>query len=523
MRRIEIYDTTLRDGSQQEGITFSVEDKLKITLKLDEFGVHYIEGGWPGSNPKDTAYFERVRDLLLRHAKIVAFGMTCRAGRDPSDDANVQALLEAGTSVVTVVGKSWTRHVRDVIHTTFDENLRMIRETLAYLRAQGRKVIFDAEHFFDGYIADSSYALKTLEAALAGGADTLVLCDTNGGALPTTVQRIVAEVRAALPEVPVLGIHAHNDADLAVANSIVAVEAGCTHVQGTVNGYGERCGNANLCSIIPTLALKMHTVAPLEVVPEASLRRLVELSRYVAEIANLAHDNHMPYVGMSAFTHKGGLHAHATRRDASSYQHIDPALVGNNTRILVSELAGRSNLLSKAESAGLQIDTTEATAILDEIKELENRGFSFEGAEASVEMMLRRAQPGYKPPFELVDFLAIVEHRRGRGLLSEAVVKVLVNGEIVHTAAEGNGPVNALDQALRKALLPVYPEVARIRLSDYKVRILNSDSGTAAQVRVLIDSEDGQRRWSTVGASTNIIEASWRALVDSIEYGITSL
>ena len=517
-RQIEIYDTTLRDGTQREGISLSMEDKLKITQRLDAFGIDYIEGGYPGSNPKDVAYFERVRDLPLEHAKITAFGMTCRVGRQPEDDANVQALVASGAPVIAVVGKSWTRHVYDVIHATLEENLRIIRETIAYVSAQSRRVLFDAEHFFDGYTADAEYALDTLRAALAGGADTLVLCDTNGGVLPQDIVRIVTEVRAALPAVEALGIHAHNDAGVAVANTLIAVGAGCNHVHGTINGYGERCGNADLCSVIPGMALKMGA----HVSCSPSLPHLTELSRYVAEVANLSHDTHLPYVGASAFAHKGGMHVAATRRDATAYQHIDPELVGNGTRVLVSDLAGRGSLLTRAEQVGVSIDGEDATRILGQIKELENQGFSFEGAEASVEMMLRRAQPGYMPPFELVDFMAVVEHRRGRGLLSEASVKVLVNGEVQHTAAEGNGPVNALDLALRKALLPVYPEVVEIKLTDYKVRILDGDSGTAAQVRVLIDSEDGRKQWSSVGASSNIIEASWRALVDSIEYAITS-
>jgi len=518
MTTIEIYDTTLRDGAQREGIAFSLEDKLKITAKLDEFGTHYIEGGWPGSNPKDAAYFARIRELPWRHSRVVAFGMTCRAGSDPAGDANVQAMVEAQTSVVAVVGKSWTRHVREVLHTTPEENLRMIRETVRYLAAQGREVFFDAEHFFDGYCADAAYALDTLRAALEGGASRLVLCDTNGGRLPWEVSEIVRAVQAALPDGVALGIHAHDDNGLAVANTLSAVLAGCTQVQGTINGYGERCGNANLCTIIPNLILKMG----LSGISLEALARLTELSRYVAEVANLAHDSHLPYVGESAFTHKGGLHAAATRRDADAYQHINPALVGNRTRTVISDMSGRGNVLSKAEELNLPLVGDAATRMLEQIKELENQGFSFEGAEASVEMMLRRAQPGYMPPFELIDFMVVVEHRRGRGLLSEASVKVLVNGEVIHTAAEGNGPVNALDLALRKALLPVYPEIANIQLTDYKVRILNSEGGTSARVRVLIDSENGQQRWSTVGASTDIIEASWRALVDSIEFGITS-
>ncbi len=350
---VEIYDTTLRDGAQREGIAFSVEDKLKITQRLDAFGIHYIEGGWPGSNPKDEAYFQRAKKLSLKNAKIVAFGMTCRAGTQPQDDANIMALLDADCEYVAIVGKSWIRHVTEVLRTTPEENLRMIQQTIAFLRQHGRQVFFDAEHFFDGYRADPIYAMSTLHAALQGGAQTLVLCDTNGGALPHEIEKATREVRKALPADITLGIHAHNDGDMAVANSLIAVQAGCRHVQGTINGYGERCGNANLCSIIPTLALKLHK----RILPEGSLRHLVELARYVAELANLSLDNHMPYVGLSAFAHKGGIHAAAVRRDSSSYQHIDPALVGNGTRVLISEQAGRSSILTKAEEAGLLCST----------------------------------------------------------------------------------------------------------------------------------------------------------------------
>ncbi len=515
--KIQIYDTTLRDGAQREGISFSCADKLRIARKLDELGVAFIEGGWPGSNPKDAEFFERARDMQWAHAAITAFGSTCRAQGRPEDDANLRALLDAGTSVCTVVGKSWTLHVTDVLRTTLDDNLRIIEQSVAFLRSQGRRVIYDGEHFFDGYKADPAYALETLRAAARGGAEVLVLCDTNGGTMPWEITQATRAVKAALAALGTpLGIHAHNDGECAVSNSLAAVREGALHVQGTINGYGERCGNANLCSVIADLELKMG----LRCLPEGHLERLYELAHFIAEVANLAPDEHLAYVGRSAFAHKGGLHGAAMRRNGHSYQHIDPTLVGNRPRVVVSELAGRGNLLSKAEEYGLAItDAAQVTGVLDEIKLLEARGFSFEAAEASVAMMLKRQEPGYTPPFELIDFSATVEHRLGRGIFAEATVKVRVNGAVLHTAAEGNGPVNALDAALRKALITHYPSVANFRLVDYKVRILDGENGTAATTRVLIDTQDGTRRWSTVGASTNIIEASWRALADAVEYG----
>lgn len=515
-RQVMIYDTTLRDGTQREGISLSCDDKLRIAQRLDELGVAYIEGGWPGSNPKDEEFFQRINELDLKHAKITAFGSTCRVGAQPAEDANIRALLDADTPVCTVVGKSWNLHVVDVLKTTPEENLRIIEESLVFLKAQGREVIYDAEHFFDGYKDNPGYALETLEAAARGGADTLVLCDTNGGSLPWEVARIVSEVRAGLTNTP-LGIHAHNDGECAVANTLAAVQEGTIHVQGTINGYGERCGNANLCSIIPDLELKMGRIC----LPNGNLQSLYDVSRYVAEVANLALDEHSPFVGLSAFAHKGGIHVAAMRRNIHSYQHIDPTKVGNQMRTVVSELSGRSNLFSIADEFGVDIENREAVAeVLQEIKELEARGFSFEAAEASIALKLYRHQPGYKPPFELIDFSATVEHRQGRGVFAEAMVKVRVNGEIYHTVADGNGPVNALDAALRKALLPVYPRLAEFQLMDYKVRILDGNHGTGATTRVLIDTQNGQNRWSTVGASANIIEASWQALADSVEYGL---
>ncbi|MBW4435696.1 MAG: citramalate synthase [Pleurocapsa minor GSE-CHR-MK-17-07R] len=514
-KRVAIYDTTLRDGTQREGISLSLADKLRVTELLDNLGVAYIEGGWPGSNPKDAAYFEAVRDLPLKHARIAAFGSTCRKNSDPATDSNIQALVDAHTPVVTVVGKTSMLHVTDVLQTTPEENLRMIRESIAFLKGLGKEVIYDAEHFFDGLKLDLEYALETIRSAVEGGADVVTLCDTNGGSMPWEVTRYVDVVQQTFPGVP-LGIHTHNDSELAVANSLAAVLAGAVQVQGTINGYGERCGNANLCSIIPDLELKIGV----RCLPEGALQTLTHVSRAVSEIANLAPDNHLAYVGKSAFAHKGGIHVAAIRRNVDSYQHIAPELVGNEMRVLVSDLSGQGNLLSKAEELGLDVSNAEAVKVLNEIKHLENEGYVFEGAEASVAVRLHRAQPDYQPLFTLIDFTTIVEDRRLRGSVAEAMVKIEIDGEVVHTAAEGNGPVNALDLALRKALMPRYPQIADFQLADYKVRILDSGSGTAATTRVLIDTQSGSRRWSSVGAGENIIRASWLALVDSVEYGI---
>jgi 2-isopropylmalate synthase len=513
---ITLYDTTLRDGAQREGVSFSAEDKLKIARRLDRLGIAYIEGGWPGSNPKDMSFFQRAPDLALEQAIVTAFGSTRRADTAVEDDANIRALIAAGTQAVAVFGKSWDLHVRQVLRTTLDENLRMIADSVRYLKGLGREVIYDAEHFFDGYAADPAYALKTLAAAAEAGADVLVLCETNGGALPSTVSAVVAEV-ARVTTTP-LGIHAHNDADLAVANSLVAVEAGAVHVQGTINGYGERCGNANLCSIIPALQLKMGH----RCVSDEQLRSLTEIAHYVSELANLRLFPHQPYVGRSAFAHKGGMHVNALLKCEESYQHVEPGWVGNRQRVVVSELSGKSNIAFKVQEIGLELasDTEETHQVLQRIKELENRGFQFEGAEGSVELLLRRAQPGYEPPFELLDFHVLIRNQHDGNMAAEATVKVRVGEQVMHTAADGNGPVNALDAAVRKALLPVYPQLAAVHLTDYKVRILDGEAGTAAQTRVLIDSSNGRRTWSTVGSSTNIIEASWLALADSLEYAL---
>lgn len=527
--QIQLYDTTLRDGTQGEGVSLSCDDKLRIARRLDEFGMLYIEGGWPGSNPKDMEFFERAqRELDLRQAKIAAFGSTCRAGAHPADDPQIQLLIQANTPVVTIFGKSWDLHVTEVLRTNLEENLRMIRDSVRYLKSQGKEVVYDAEHFFDGYRANPEYALATLKAAIIGGATSIVLCDTNGGSLPWQVGEAVDIVRSEVlglgdnghtpPAAQVtLGIHAHNDSETGVANTLEAVRHGATQVQGTINGYGERCGNANLVSIIPDLQLKMGY----DLVPTDKLPQLVEISRYVSELANLNPDSHQPFVGASAFAHKGGTHVNAVVKHTMSYQHIDPALVGNETRVLVSELSGKDNIAVKRKEFGLKgLSLDEERAVLQRIKELENAGFAFESAEASVDLMLRRVQKSYIAPFELIDYTANVEHRARRGLFSEATVKVKVGDRIFHEVAEGNGPVNAMDLALRKAIEQFYPRLRTVNLIDYKVRILDSHSATGAIVRVLIDITDGERVWSTVGASTNIIEASWIALADAVEYFI---
>lgn len=514
MPQIQIYDTTLRDGTQSEGFTLSSNDKVRIAQKLDELGVAFIEGGWPGSNPKDVEFFERARDMQWKNALIAAFGSTCRVKGGPEDDANIKALIDSNTPVCTIFGKTWTLHVKEVLQTTFEDNLRIIEQSVTYLKANGKRVIYDAEHFFDGYKADSSYALETLKAAIRGGAETVVLCDTNGGTMPWEVERIIQDLKPALAHP--FGIHTHNDSECAVINSLIAIREGAMQVQGTINGVGERCGNANLVSIMADLELKMGY----QCLPEGNIPYLYDLSHFVAEVANITPDEHLPFVGKSAFAHKGGVHVAAMRRSAQSYQHVEPELVGNKMRVVVSDLSGRGNLLSKAEEHGVEVESEEVVGVLNDIKELESRGFSFEAAEASVTMMLKRQEYGYKPPFELVDFFVNVEHRQGRGIFAEAMVKVRVQGELLHTAAEGNGPVNAMDNALRKALVGYYPQIAKFHLSDYKVRILDSDHGTEAITRVLIDTRNNTSRWSTVGASTNIIEASWRALADSMEYGL---
>ena len=513
---IVLYDTTLRDGVQREGLCFSVDDKLKIAQLLDRLGIAYIEGGWPGSNPKDAAFFERVLELHLNQAVVTAFGATRRAGVAVEEDPNMQALVAANTQAAAVFGKSWTLHVERVLNTTPEENLRMIADSVRYLKSMGKEVIYDAEHFFDGYRADPAYALETLTAAAEAGADVLVLCDTNGGSLPSTIAAVIATVRGTFAAP--LGIHAHNDSEMAVANTLAAVEGGVGHVQGTINGYGERCGNANLCSIIPALKLKMNQ----DCISDEQLSELTEVAHTVSELANLSLDSRLPYVGRSAFAHKGGMHVNALIKCENSYQHIDPKQVGNRNRVVVSELSGKSNIVYKARELGLELEngSSETQQILSSIKDLESRGFQFEGAEGSVELLIRRAQPGYARPFQLLDFHVLVRERPDGGMSAEAAVKVRVGSQTLHTAADGNGPVNALDAAVRKALLPLYPGLAGVRLTDYKVRILDSEAGTAAQTRVLLTCAGGHRSWSTVGCSTNIIDASWTALADALEYGL---
>ena len=520
MRKVQIYDTTLRDGTQQEGISFSAEDKLKIAQKLDELGINFIEGGWPGSNPKDTEFFSRAKELHLNNATLVAFGSTRRLGVRAEEDANLQALLEAGTEVVTIVGKSWDKQVTQVLETTLEENLAMIADSIEYLKSRGVGVFFDAEHFFDGYKSNPGYALEVAVQAAASGAECVVLCDTNGGSLPRQITKAVGDVRG-VTSVP-LGIHAHNDSELAVANSLAAFEAGIIQIQGTINNYGERCGNTNLCSLIPTLKLKMN----INCVTKEQLTRLSDVSHFVSEVANQPHYNRLPYVGASAFAHKGGIHVSGLMKWQDSYQHINPKLVGNRPQVIISELAGKRSVIYKASEFGLPpLGSKEVGKVLRQVKALESQGFQYDTAEASFDLLLRRTQSAYQPPFELVDFMVVVESRRRlplsgntEELLSEATIKVRVDGKVVHTAAEGDGPVNALDQALRKALLQFYPDLIAVTLTDYKVRILEETAGTAAKVRVLIDSSDGGEHWRTVGSSANIIEASWLALADSIEY-----
>ena len=513
-RPVQIYDVTLRDGTQREGLSLSAADKIRIATMLDALGVGFIELGWPGSNPKDAEAFAMARDVSWANASLAAFGSTCRAGCPADADPQVQALLATRAPTCTIFGKASLTHVREVLRIASEENLRMIEETVRYLAQSGRRVIYDAEHFFDGYREDASYALESLRAAERGGAEVITLCETNGGALPWDVQETVASVIATIGRP--IGIHAHDDTGCGVANSIAAVRGGASMVQGTINGYGERCGNANLCSIIPNLELKMgyRCLRP------GALEQFTHVAWQVAEIANLAPDPHAAYVGRSAFAHKGGVHVAAIRRHPRAYEHIDPALVGNQTRVVVSELSGRGNVLSKAEEFDVELSAGAESAVLRGLKEREARGFAFEAAEASVALMMRRESASYVPPFQLVEYKVIVGQREREEAFSEATIKLRVLGEVVHTAAEGKGPVSALDAALRKALVAAYPAVRGIRLEDYKVRILDSVDGTDAIVRVMIDSSYGEARWSTVGASSNVLEASWLALADGIEYGL---
>ena len=515
-KSIFVFDTTLRDGTQGEGISLSADDKIKIALKLDALGVQYIEGGIPGSNSKDIEFFKRVQELGL-NAKVTAFGSTRRKNSAVQDDANLHRILESGAQAATLVGKSWDFHVHTALQTTLEENLAMIYDSIAYLKQHGLEVIFDAEHFFDGYKHNPEYALSVLAKAREAGADWLVMCDTNGGTLPHEVHRIVSSVNAHLPGAP-LGIHTHNDCELAVANTLSAVQAGVTHVQGTINGYGERCGNANLCSIIPNLQLKLGY----DVIGDENLANLTNTARYVSEIANVNMPVNQPYVGNAAFAHKGGIHVSAILRDSRTYEHIQPEKVGNKQRILVSELAGQSNIVSKAQDMGLPFDPSseQSKHVIHKIKDLEHQGYQFEGADASLELLLREASGELQELFTFESFKMLVEKTAGRPVVSEAFVKINVAGQSIYTAAEGNGPVNALDNALRKALLQYFPSLKNMHLSDYKVRVLDDKDATAARVRVLIESKNTEDSWNTVGVSGNVIEASWEALVDSMRYAL---
>ncbi|HMB02643.1 MAG TPA: citramalate synthase, partial [Isosphaeraceae bacterium] len=513
MTRIATYDTTLRDGSQGEGVNFSLQDKLLITQRLDALGIDYIEGGYPLSNPKDAAYFRAVRDLDLGHARITAFGMTRRRDLAAEDDGGMKALVAAGTPAITLVGKSWDFQAREVLGVSLDENLRMIADSVAFCRAHVAEVIYDAEHFFDGFKRNPDYALRTLQAAAAAGAAWIVLCDTNGGTPPDEVARAVAEVARAVAAP--IGIHTHNDCELAVANTLVAVQKGATQVQGTINGIGERCGNVDLCSVIANLALKLPGY---EVLAPGKLAHLTEVSRYVYETANMNFRPNQPFVGTSAFAHKGGMHVHGVRKDASSYEHIDPALVGNERRVLISELSGKSNIAEKLAEYGLEQDPALSTKVLDRVQDLENEGYQFEAAEASFLLLVERLAGRHAPTFEGLGYRVSVAGRADREPVTEATIKLRVGDAIEHTVSEGDGPVNALDGALRKALERHYPGLKAMSLVDYKVRVINARAGTAARVRVVIESKDHDAVWGTVGVSENVIEASWLALIDAFEH-----
>jgi len=518
MKRIALYDTTLRDGCQSEDVAFTLEDKLRIAERLDELGLAYIEGGWPGSNPRDEEFFRASKKLHLKHARIAAFGSTRRANIAAGEDFNIRLLLKAETPVVTVVGKTWDLHVHDDLRISKKANLEIIADSIAYLKKRVEEVIFDAEHFFDGYAANPEYTLECVKAAAEAGADVIVLCDTRGGRMPHEVLTAVQKV-GQIVSTP-LGIHCHNDCELAVANSLAGVEGGAVQVQGTINGFGERCGNANLCSVIPNLQLKLgyHCVS------STQLKHLAEVSRFVYELANIEPNKRQAFVGVSAFAHKGGLHVAAVQKNRETYEHIDPEVIGNTQRVLVSDLSGRSNVVYKAKQFGLDVESADPAVkqILDEVKRLENTGFQYEGAEASFELLMQKALNGKVRHFRLIGFRVIDEKRKeDEPPLSEATIMVEgPDGAVEHTAAQGNGPVNALDRALRKALTKFYPQLEKMELHDYKVRVLGGggDGGTAATVRVLIESGDEQDRWGTVGVSPNVIEASWQALVDSIEY-----
>jgi 2-isopropylmalate synthase len=517
-QQILIYDTTLRDGTQGEQISFTAEEKLRIAQKLAELGVHYIEGGWPGSNPKDMRFFQMAKKTKVVPARLTAFGSTRRANTAAEKDPNLEALLKAGTETITIFGKSWDLHVTEILDISLEENLAMILDSVSLLKANNREVIYDAEHFFDGYRANPDYALKTIQAAITGQADMIVLCDTNGGTMFSDVKGIVQTVTKSFPRIP-LGIHAHNDCGLAVANSLAAVEAGATLVQGTVNGYGERCGNADLISIIGNLQLKLGR----QCLDESKIKHLTEVSRYVSDIANIPPLNERPFVGRSAFSHKGGVHVSAILKEPKAYEHIEPGTVGNKRRVLVSDLSGRSNIEYKAKEMDLALGGNgyDSKKIVEEIKRMEDRGYQFDAAEGSLELLIKRTTGQFKVPFSLLSLRVINEKNKEGHLISQATIKIAVGEEEEITAAEGNGPVNAIDNALRKALRKFYPAIGEMRLVDFKVRVLEGSAGTGARVRVLIESRDGKDIWNTVGVSENIIEASWQALVDSIYFKLS--
>ncbi|MFW6115251.1 MAG: citramalate synthase [Thermodesulfobacteriota bacterium] len=516
--QIFIYDTTLRDGTQGEKIGFSAEEKLRIAQRLAELGIHYIEGGWPGSNPKDMRFFHMAKDLRLDGTRLTAFGSTRKPDIAPGDDPNLKALLQAETQTINIFGKSWDLHVTDILGVSLEENLAMINDSIAYIKSKGKEVIFDAEHYFDGYMANHDYSLKTIEAALSGGADIIVLCDTNGGSMVGNIQRIVAEATEAFPGI-LFGIHAHNDGGLAVANTIAAVESGATMVQGTINGYGERCGNADLTSVIPNLQLKMGK----KCLEEPNLALLTEVSRYVSDVANIPPLDERPFVGHSAFAHKGGVHVSAIVKKPPAYEHIEPGLVGNKRRVLVSDLSGKSNIEYKANEMGITLGGNgyNSKEILAEIKRMEDVGYQFDAAEGSLELLMKKTTGQFTEPFSLLSLTVLNEKSKGGQTSSQATIKISVGTDEEITAAEGNGPVNAIDNALRKALSKFYPSVSEMTLVDFKVRVLEGSAGTAAKVRVLIESRDGRDIWNTVGVSENIIEASWQALVDSIYYKLS--
>lgn len=514
-QQVEIYDTTLRDGTQQEGISLTATDKLAVARLLDDLGVAFVEGGWPGANPKDNEFFERAKtELDLKTATLTAFGSTRRKDAKPQDDEQLAALLAAGTEVICLVGKSWDYHVEHALRTTPEEAVNMVADSVAYLRSEGRRVFFDAEHFFDGYRSNPDFALAVLGAARDAGAERIVMCDTNGGLLSHEVQRIVGEVAEALGDAT-LGCHFHNDSGMAVANSITAVLEGVYQVQGCVNGYGERTGNADLCSLIPNLGLKMG----LETIPEDRFGKLTTVSHHIAEIINLTLDPHLPYVGNSAFTHKAGLHTSALARRPDAYEHMDPTDVGNHTRVVVSELAGRSTVVAKAQAQGFELSVEQAQSVVDKIKDLEHLGYQFEAADGSFELLLREAQGWTQSFFELESYRVFVEHVDDR-VVAEATVKVVVGDERIVTTREGDGPVSALDRALRAALIDAYPELATIKLIDYRVRDLDSSDGSSARVRVLTEHSDGDDSWGTIGVHPNIIDASWKAVVEGLVLGL---